>query len=535
MHHGVELGARQVAVRIGTTRQCIQFILSVIARRDLGHDLLRQHIKRLGRDDQPVEFAALHAVEQRRALHQIVARHGEQPALWDTADRVVSAPDALQEGGDGMRAAQLADQIDVADVDAQFQRGGCDQCAQLAGLQALLRLQPLFFGQAAVVGADIFLSQAFAQMQRDALHLAARVGEHQGGVVGADQFGQPVVHLLPHLARHHRLERRARQFQREITLACVAAVNYYTVNFLLPLSPLGRGMGRGEEGAAADQKSRDLLDRLLRGRQTDARERMRARECRQTFERQGQMRAALAARDRMDFVHDHAARRRQHVAPGFAGEQQIQRLGSRDQNMRRALDHGRALAGRGVAGAHLHANVHVRQMERLQLRTNAGQRPLQVALDVVGQRLERRHVHHAGFVCEPACHAVAHQCVDCGEERRQRLARTGGRGDQRVPASANCRPGLGLRRRRRAEGRLEPASDGGMKGRERHAQSASASVIKRNSYSPLPLAGEGSGETTAWMQEVGQRRERLPRVQRICSNTLSNCCITSLFQKRSTV
>ena len=38
-------------------------------------------------------------------------------------------------------------------------------------------------------------------------------------------------------------------------------------------------------------------------------------------------------------------------------------------------------------------------------------------------------------------------------------------------------------------------------------------------YSPLPHVGEGAGE----------------RVQRICSNTSSNCCMTSLFQKRSTV
>ena len=50
-------------------------------------------------------------------------------------------PDALQEGVDGARRADLTDQIHIADVDAELERGGRDQHLQLAALQALLRVE----------------------------------------------------------------------------------------------------------------------------------------------------------------------------------------------------------------------------------------------------------------------------------------------------------------------------------------------------------------------------------------------------------
>ena len=47
---------------------------------------------------QPVEFAAAHAVEQRGAFDQFVARQREQPPFRRAADRVAGAADALQKG-----------------------------------------------------------------------------------------------------------------------------------------------------------------------------------------------------------------------------------------------------------------------------------------------------------------------------------------------------------------------------------------------------------------------------------------------------
>ena len=79
---------------------------------------------------------------------------------------------------------------------------------------------------------------------------------------------------------------------------------------------------------------------------------------------------------------------------------------------------------------------------------DAGQRCAQVALDVDGQRLERRHVEHAGARAGRARRrlgAAAGQPVDGPQERRQRLARPGRRDDQRVVAVGDGGPGVGLR------------------------------------------------------------------------------------------
>ena len=58
----------------------------------------------------------------------------------------------------------------------------------------------------------------------------------------------------------------------------------------------------------------------------------------------------------------------------------------------------------------------------------------EVLLDVVAERLERRDVDDLRLVRKLAGDALAHQVVDRGEERSERLARTGRRRDQRVPA-----------------------------------------------------------------------------------------------------
>ena len=178
------------------------------ARGDFGDDLLRQHVERLFRNRQPIELAAADAVEQRRAFDQLVAREREQPALGRALDRMSGAPDPLQEARDRARRADLADQIDVADVDAEFERGGGDQRLELAALQTLLGIEPLLLGQAAVMRGQLMLAQALGQLTRRPLGHAARVDEDQGRAMRLDQLGQPVIDLLPDLARHHRFERR---------------------------------------------------------------------------------------------------------------------------------------------------------------------------------------------------------------------------------------------------------------------------------------------------------------------------------------
>ena len=125
--------------------------------------------------DEPVELAAPTRVEQRRAFDELVARQREEAPLGRPADGVAGAADALQEGRDRARRAELADEIDLADVDAELQRGGGDQRPQLAALEPLLGGEPLLLGQAAVVGGDRVLAEPLGEMRASTRSARRRV------------------------------------------------------------------------------------------------------------------------------------------------------------------------------------------------------------------------------------------------------------------------------------------------------------------------------------------------------------------------
>ena len=104
-------------------------------------------------------------VEQRRAFDQFVARQREQPALGRAVDRVAGAADALQKRRDRARRAELADEIDLADIDAEFERGGRDQRLQGAVLEPLLGVEAQFLGEAAVMRRDLIGAEPLGQMR----------------------------------------------------------------------------------------------------------------------------------------------------------------------------------------------------------------------------------------------------------------------------------------------------------------------------------------------------------------------------------
>ncbi len=250
--HRVETVARQVRIRPGLPHQRKQLVLAPFAAGHFCHDVLGQHVERRHRHVQDIEFVAAHAVEQRRAFHQVVARGGKQPALGQATHVVTGAAHALQKGCDAARGTDLAHQIDVADVDAQLQRGGGHQHPQLAALEALLGVQPVFLGQAAVVRGDVLAPQAVGQVARHPFGHAPGIDEHQRGAVQDGQLRQLVVHALPHFVGHHRFQRHRRQFQSEVARAHVAHVHHRAIL------------------AGTGQEVRHRGQRLLGGRQADA-------------------------------------------------------------------------------------------------------------------------------------------------------------------------------------------------------------------------------------------------------------------------
>ena len=68
-------------------------------------------------------------------------------------------------------------------------------------------------------------AQALGEMARHALDHAARVREHERGVVLFDELRELVVNRGPYFAGHHRLERRRGHHEVDVALADVAAVD----------------------------------------------------------------------------------------------------------------------------------------------------------------------------------------------------------------------------------------------------------------------------------------------------------------------
>ena len=94
---------------------------------------------------------------------------------------------------------------------------------------------------------------------------------------------------------------------------------------------------------------------------------------------------------------------------------------------------------------------------------DAGERGGQVLLDVAAEGLEGRDVDDVDPLAEVSRPRAVDQRVERGQEGGQRLARSGGRGDERVAPGQDLHPAALLRLRGRVEGALEPRADGRMK------------------------------------------------------------------------
>ena len=184
-----------------------------------------------------------------------------------------------------------------------------------------------------------------------------------------------------------------------------------------------------------------------------------ATQCIQSFERQGQVRAALAPGQRVHLVDDHGLNAPQGF-PGLGRQHQEQRLGGGDEDVRRLARQLAALVGGGIAGADRDRYVRLGPVQAAGGVGDAGQRRPQVALDIDGQRLQRRDVEHAAAAAGVPWRRLAGQLVDSPQERGQRLPRASRRDDQGVTAAGDRLPGLSLRGSRLGEGRVEPRSGG---------------------------------------------------------------------------
>ena len=291
-------------------------------------------------------------------------------------------------------------------------------------------------------------------MAGDPLGQPAGIDEDQGGAMGLDQLGETAIELVPDLMGHDRFQGRGRHLEREIAAAAVAGVDDGAVRPGTALRP------------GAHQETGDLLDRLLGSREADPLQ-LAAAERREPLEGEGQMGAALVRRHGMDLVDDDAAGGRQHLAAGFGAQKDVEGFRRGHQDMGRPAAHARPLPRRRVAGAHPGPDLHIRQAAGGQLLADARQRPGEIALDVVGESLQRRDIDDLRLIRQAIRQPLAQQPVDGGEKGRQRLARARGGRDQRMAPGLERRPSLALRAGRGPEAALEPGGKGGVKTGER--------------------------------------------------------------------
>ena len=232
------------------------------------------------------------------------------------------------------------DEIDVADVDAQLERGRGHERLQLSGLQPRFRIEPLLLRQAAVVGRDRVLAEAIAQVPREPFGHPPRVDEDQCCPMLRDQLGEPIVISPPTpratspLRAATAAPRAPRSISRRCPSSTIAAV--------------------GHAGRVDRRSSRPETARLLRSASASRRGRSAAaagRHLLQPLQAEREVRPASRADDRVDFVDDDGADGAQHLAAALGRQQQIQRLGRRHQDVRRRAQHRRALGLRRVAGS----------------------------------------------------------------------------------------------------------------------------------------------------------------------------------------
>ena len=177
--HALKFLARQVAIGISRAGQFEEFLLFPGLARGARDDLLREQIEGLFRDSQTVQLALADAAQRGNTLDKFVAAQRKHAALRQTAAFVLRPANALQKGGDGTGRPELADQIDRADVDTQFQRGRGHQRLEFPAFQLVFRVEPQAGRQAAVMRGNPARAQPLRQMMRDAFGQPSRIDEHE--------------------------------------------------------------------------------------------------------------------------------------------------------------------------------------------------------------------------------------------------------------------------------------------------------------------------------------------------------------------
>ena len=236
------------------------------------------------------------------------------------------------------------------------------------------------------------------------------------------------------------------------------------------------------------------------------------------------MRAALVVGDGVNFVDDDGFDGAENFAALRGGEQNVERFGRGDQNVRRACSMARRSCIERVAGAHGGANLRHQEAALAGELQNFAERSFEIFLNVVAERLERRDVEDFGVVGQFPAERFAHEAVDASEKCGERFARTGGRGDERGFAGEDVRPALFLRLGGRAEAGDEPLADervSPFQAGESRLRNVGVHDAELNYSATGPVAADRGNEKEAFermhLAEIGRNVLRPAWVRKRCA------------------
>ena len=229
--------------------------------------------------------------------------------------------------------------------------------------------------------------------------------------------------------------------------------------------------------ARSHQQAGRRLYRLDRRREADTEWRPPG-DGSEPLEREREMRAALVAGKGVDLVDNDGLDVRERRPGPRGGQVQVQRFGGGDKQVRGPADHRLPLGRGGITGPNGDRDGCRFVAELARHLGDLGEGLLEVGVDVDRQRLQRAQIHHPSDVLDGLAGLVAVvEAIDGREEPGERLARTGWRAYQRVPARDDRRPAAALSLcwsagkpalEPRPHRRMEPFRDPGCRGNGGH-------------------------------------------------------------------
>ena len=157
------------------------------------------------------------------------------------------------------------------------------------------------------------------------------------------------------------------------------------------------------------------------------------------------MSPSLIVSDRVNFIDDNGMHIAQVLPALNGGQQDVERFRRCHQDVRRRPQHLDTLFGKRVARAYRGSDLRQQNPALPRELHDFAERHLQVFLNVVAQRLQRRDIDDFGAVTEFTIQCLANQKINAGEKSCQRLARAGWRRDQSRAPREDVRPPRHLR------------------------------------------------------------------------------------------